>query len=431
MKMETIIVWFKTNLRLADNEVLYATYQNNAQIIPIYCFDDGHFASTPFGTKKTGYFRVNFLLQSLTSLDKNLRELNSGLVILKGRPEEEIYKLAKQYNASKVFAQQEIGIEEITTSNKVEAALSTLNCEFKTFETNCLYTEKNLPFDISELPDIFTHFRKTVEAKVKIEATLPAPTNINSPQIEQMVLPTLTELNLTKIEPDKRSVLNFKGGENEANIRLHHYFEETKAISTYKETRNGLVGPNYSSKFSAWLALGCISPKTIYKQLKGYESKFGANESTYWLFFELLWRTYFRLVMKKYGLQIFLKKGIKTNKTTSALPNHQIIEHWKNGNTGVDFIDANMRELKLTGFMSNRGRQNVASYLINDLKQDWRYGAAYFEEQLIDYDVSSNWGNWAYLAGVGNDPRSNRYFNIEKQANDYDKDKQYRNLWLK
>jgi deoxyribodipyrimidine photo-lyase len=97
----------------------------------------------------------------------------------------------------------------------------------------------------------------------------------------------------------------------------------------------------------------------------------------------------------------------------------------------VDFVDANMIELKLTGFMSNRGRQNVASYLCNDLKLDWRYGAEYFEQQLIDYDVCSNWGNWAYIAGVGNDPRSDRYFNIKKQADQYDADKHYRNLWLK
>ena len=118
--------------------------------------------------------------------------------------------------------------------------------------------------------------------------------------------------------------------------------------------------------------------------------------------------------------------------STALKINNQILfNKWQNAETGNDFIDANMLELKLTGFMSNRGRQNVASYLCNDLKLDWRYGAAYFEQQLIDYDVSSNWGNWAYLAGVGNDPRGNRAFNIEKQANDYDKNKSYRNLWLK
>jgi deoxyribodipyrimidine photo-lyase len=105
-------------------------------------------------------------------------------------------------------------------------------------------------------------------------------------------------------------------------------------------------------------------------------------------------------------------------------------EKWKNGNTGIDFVDANMIELKLTGFMSNRGRQNVASYLCHNLKLDWRYGAAYFEEQLIDYDVCSNWGNWMYVAGVGNDPRENRVFNMEKQAAMYDHDQSYRNLWL-
>jgi deoxyribodipyrimidine photo-lyase len=429
--METIIVWFKTNLRLTDNEALYAACQSNAQVIPVYCFDHSHFTKTRFETKKTGNFRAAFLLESLANLDENLRKLNSGLVILKGKPEDELYKIAESYKATKIYAQQEISHEEQATEKRVKAALQKLNCEFKTFESNCLYLENQLPFGRNELPDVFTHFRKLVEKLTKVEHPLPQPSKINTPKIEQPIFPTLQDLDLTKIEPDNRAALAFKGGETEALARLKHYFEETKAISTYKETRNGLIGANYSSKFSAWLALGCISLKTIYNELKIYEETYGENDSTYWLFFELLWRTYFRLVMKKYGHQLFLKEGIKGSKETYAIPNAQKLEQWKNGQTGVDFIDANMLELKLTGFMSNRGRQNVASYLINDLKQDWRYGAAYFEEQLIDYDVSSNWGNWAYLAGVGNDPRSNRYFNIEKQANDYDKDKQYRNLWLK
>ena len=107
-----------------------------------------------------------------------------------------------------------------------------------------------------------------------------------------------------------------------------------------------------------------------------------------------------------------------------------LFDKWINAQTGIDFIDANMLELKLTGFMSNRGRQNIASYLCHYLQLDWRYGAAYFEQQLIDYDVCSNWCNWAYLAGVGNDPRPNRVFNIDKQASDYDANKIFRKLWL-
>ena len=192
-----------------------------------------------------------------------------------------------------------------------------------------------------------------------------------------------------------------------------------------------MIGGDYSSKFSAYLAQGCLSPKMIYQELKKYERERGDNKSTYWLFFELLWRDYFRFMMKKYNNKFFQQAGIQNKGITVNKHNINQLNNWINGNTGVDFVDANMLELQQTGFMSNRGRQNVASYFCNDLKLDWRFGAAYFEQQLIDYDVCSNWGNWAYLAGVGNDPRGNRYFNIEKQASDYDKNKTFRNLWLK
>jgi deoxyribodipyrimidine photo-lyase len=127
---------------------------------------------------------------------------------------------------------------------------------------------------------------------------------------------------------------------------------------------------------------------------------------------------------------MFQTSGINSGKKISKAVSEKLLQQWITGNTEVDFIDANMNELRLTGFMSNRGRQNVASYLCHDLKLDWRIGAAYFEQQLIDYDECSNWGNWAYIAGVGNDPRPDRYFNIEKQATVYDKNKSYRKLWL-
>jgi deoxyribodipyrimidine photo-lyase len=247
--------------------------------------------------------------------------------------------------------------------------------------------------------------------------------------LDAINLPSIEDLGLLYIPIHKNAVIPFKGGETNAIARLNHYFFESKCISNYKETRNGLVGADYSSKFSAWLAMGCISPRFIYQELKKYEQQFGANESTYWLVFELLWRDYFRFMMKKYSSKFFQQVGIQNKLPSGTIPIENQLQDWINGTTGVDFVDANMNELRLTGFMSNRGRQNVASYLCNDLKIDWRFGAAYFEQQLIDYDVSSNWGNWAYLAGVGNDPRGNRYFNIEKQANDYDTNKSFRNLW--
>ncbi|MBC5840796.1 DASH family cryptochrome [Flavobacterium sp. F-380] len=429
--MKTAIVWFKTDLRLEDNEALLKAIAHGDNVLPVYCFDDSEFEITTYGYPKTGSFRAQFLLESLTDLDANLRKIGSGLLILKGRPEEEIPKIAAQYKAQKVFAKREVAYEEKQTEKKVQEALFKMRCELETLSTSTMYHAQDLPFAIKNIPDVFTQFRRKTELDATVRAVFPKPDAISSPEIPVLVLPTLEELGLDYTPIDPRAAIQFKGGETEALARLNHYFYETKNLSVYKETRNGMVGEDYSSKFSAWLALGCISPRTIYDQVKKYEEMYEANESTYWLVFELLWRDFFRFMFKKYQTKFFLYAGIKSDKPNSKSLNEKLLSQWINGATPSDFINANMIELKQTGFMSNRGRQNVASYFCNELNMDWRLGAAYFESQLIDYDACSNWGNWAYLAGVGNDPRKHRYFNIEKQAKDYDKDSVFRDLWLK
>lgn len=429
--MKRALVWFKTDLRLHDNETLIKAIAQSETIIPFYCFDESHFKTTDFGFKKTGDFRTQFLLASIVDLDSNLRAMGSGLLIVKGKPEIEIPKLVQQYKASKVFAKREVSYEEKQTETLVQTALFKLKCELETISTSTLYHAEDLPFSIKDIPDVFTNFRKKTEQDAQIRTAFDQPTHIISPEIEPIDLPSFEDLGLTFTPIDKRAAIQFKGGESQAIKRLNHFFFKSKCISKYKETRNGLIGPDYSSKFSAWLALGCISPRFIYQELKKYEAQYGENDSTYWLVFELLWRDYFRFMMKKHSVKFFQQSGIQDKDINVPEHNQQKLQGWIEGKTGVDFVDANMIELKRTGFMSNRGRQNVASYLCNDLKLDWRYGAAYFEQQLIDYDVCSNWGNWAYLAGVGNDPRGNRYFDIDKQASTYDKSKKYRKLWLK
>ena len=428
--MKNAIVWFKTDLRLHDNETLVKAIAQSDTIIPVYCFDESHFETTEFGFKKTGSFRTQFLLESLVDLDANLRAIGSGLLVVKGKPEIEIPKLVQQYKTIKVFAKREVCYEEKKTEALVQAELFKLRCELQTFSTSTLYHAEDLPFSIKDIPDVFTNFRKKTEKDAVIRNAFDEPVKINSPEIPPLQLPSFEDLNLESLAIDKRAAIHFKGGETAAIARLNHYFFESKSISKYKETRNGMVGADYSSKFSAWHALGCISPRFIVQELKRYEVEFEANESTYWMVFELLWRDYFRFMMKKYNAKFFQQAGIQEKGIPINKHNQHQLQDWIDGKTGSDFVDANMIELKLTGFMSNRGRQNVASYLCHDLKLDWRFGAAYFEHQLIDYDVCSNWGNWAYLAGVGNDPRGNRYFNIEKQAQDYDKNKAFRNLWL-
>jgi deoxyribodipyrimidine photo-lyase len=199
-------------------------------------------------------------------------------------------------------------------------------------------------------------------------------------------------------------------------------------LKEYFEIRNGMLGEGYSSKFSPWLALGCISPRRIWKEAQRYEKERTKNKSTYWLVFELTWRDFFVYMTESYGAKIFVPGGITGDKTPWHGSRAEL-EKWKEGRTGDPLVDANMRELKATGFMSNRGRQNVASYLIFDLGVDWRYGAAHFEELLLDHDPCSNWGNWVAAAGLTGQ-RVNK-FNTRKQLSDYDPKREYVNHWLK
>ena len=296
-----------------------------------------------------------------------------------------------------------------------------------------LYYTADLPFPIHHTPDTFTQFRKEVERFVSVRSPLPAPTepfNSLTVRIEAGEIPRLEDFGLLGTEDESQGSSIFKGGETAGFERLQQFIWESKSIHTYKQTRNGLLGEDYSSKFSAWLSQGCLSPKLIFQEIKKFEEQEGANDSTYWLFFELMWRDFFRFMAKKHGNKIFLKGGVKEEVNEAWTDDQSLLQRWVDGETGVPFIDANMKELKRTGFMSNRGRQNVASFLGKDLNVNWQLGADYFESILIDYDPCSNYGNWNYIAGVGSDPRENRYFNIITQAKRYDPQGTYVKHWL-
>ena len=211
--------------------------------------------------------------------------------------------------------------------------------------------------------------------------------------------------------------------------RLFDYIWQTHAIQTYKETRNGLLVWNDSSKLSPFLSLGVISARQIYREIKKYERQVTANESTYWMIFELLWRDYFKFFSLKYGAQIFHEEGVRKNQQYSPSPDELLFQSWCEGKTEDAFINANMKELLQTGWMSNRGRQNAASYLVHNLYLPWTWGAQYFEKMLIDYDPDLNWGNWLYLSGNGSDPRA-RQFNPTRQAEIYDPQGAYQKKWL-
>ncbi len=429
MDDKKILVWFKNDLRLSDNETWFRASKEGTQVTPMYIFDPRQFKKQELGFPKTGVFRAQYLLESVAALQNELREKGSDLLIFNGFPELIIPEFALKHGYASVFAAEEVTNEELSITEKLEKELNKTNVSLRLFWTSTLIHFEDIPWPIQRLPDTFTQFRKEVERESEVRPLFELPVLRTAEQGEAEQLPTLEDLGLTDLNTDARTVITYRGGEAEARKRLNEYLWEKDLLRQYKETRNGLIGSDYSSKFSLALAHGCISAKTIYYEVKKYESARIQNDSTYWLVFELLWRDYFRFVAKKYGSKIFQLSGIRESAHVWKI-NKKWFEKWRLGETGVRFIDANMKELLHTGFMSNRGRQNVASYLTKDLKINWTWGASWFESQLIDYDPCSNWLNWAYVAGVGNDPREDRYFKIESQVKKYDPRGVYINQWL-
>jgi deoxyribodipyrimidine photo-lyase len=427
-KKQKGLIWFRNDLRVHDNESLTNAIVENETVIAAYYFDPRHYEETSFHFKKTEKFRAKFLIESVMALKQNLEKLNIPLLVYHQKPEDSIPEILAQNEINSVYFQGEWASEEIEVLENIKLKVSD-SVAFKSTYNQFLFHPESIPFDIPSIPNVFTQFRNQCEKStiVRDEITV-QPMSKKNWTTNETVIPTMETLGFTDFETDSRTAFPFRGGEDEAMKRLQNYFWETKKLSVYKLTRNGLIGTNFSSKFSPWLANGSISAKTIYWEIVKYEQQIGKNESTYWLIFELIWRDYFKYVSMKNGNSIFKIGGI-LDKKYDWKTNPSDINNWINGNTQEPFVNANMIELQQTGWMSNRGRQNVASYFAKSLLLDWRIGAAYFEAMLIDYDVHSNYGNWMYVSGVGNDPRD-RKFNIKLQAENYDGQSKFQKLWL-
>jgi deoxyribodipyrimidine photo-lyase len=423
----TSLIWFRNNLRISDNISLFKAMYHHEKVIAVYFFDPKYFKIDAFGYKKTAKFRAKFLIETVADLKRNLADVNITLLTYFKSPEEELPKICEEFSVSTIYTQKEWTDEEIKTNSLLKRVLQ--NVKFVEDFDQFLYHPNSVSKDFSNIPDVFTTFRKGIEKKVTIESEISVSKLTETNLIDtKTAIPTLKDLGFEDFQTNRNSAFPFRGGETEALKRLDYYLFETKKVSVYKNTRNGLVGIDYSTKFSPWLANGSVSAKTIYWKIKQFEKEFGSNESTYWVIFELIWRDYFKYISLKYGSKIFKIEGI-LEVSYHWNTNSKVIENWIEGKTKDDFVNAHMIELKETGWMSNRGRQNVASYFAKELLQDWRIGAAYFESMLLDYDVHSNYGNWMYVSGVGNDPRD-RKFNTQLQAQNYDSNHKFRNLWL-
>lgn len=425
----TGLVWFRNDLRINDQQSLFRASENHHNVIALYCFDPRHYAETNYGFKNTERFRANFLIESIQNLQKNLKKrLNISLLVFQEKPEIQIPKLLQDYNITDVYSQKEWTSEEFSIYKQLKQENPGTN--FHSYFDQFLYHPKDISYGFKDIPEVYTQFRKKVEKESAVRKCFTLPRKKGNANLlsAPSKIPSLQDLGLENFKKDPCSAFSFQGGEDAAWQRLESYFWKTKNLSHYKKTRNGLLGTDYSSKLSAWLANGSISARQVYWEVKKYEKEIEKNQSTYWLIFELLWRDYFKYISLKHGNAIFKLQGIKKS-NLKWKNDREAFESWINGQTKQDFVNANMKEIAATGFMSNRGRQNVNSFWAKELLQDWRIGTAYFESLLIDYDVHSNWGNWMYNSGVGNDPRD-RKFNNKSQAERYDASGKYRQTWL-
>ncbi|PRO67018.1 DASH family cryptochrome [Alkalicoccus urumqiensis] len=419
------LIWLRKDLRIHDHAPLQAALASGDPAAAAFVFDRRQEERTEAGFIRMDEKRERFLVEGLLEMHQQAGRIGVPLLLSSGDPVQEIRTWCQEYPVKHIRAYRLSGTEETDDEKAVQQLAEEMGVQVTWYEGETLLYSEDLPF--SSLPKSFTGFRKKVE-----QADLqPAP----EAEFPQEQAPMFLEEHADSGEElmrryrDNRSETLVRGGEVEALRRLRQYLFESRDVLEYKERRNGMLVFNDSSKLSPWLAQGSLSPRRLYRELKRFEEEVEANESTYWLWFELLWRDYFHFLLKEHGSRLFAASGIQSLPVEWSRE-AELFHVWCDGETGYPLVDAAMKELQATGYMSNRARQNTASFLTKNLGIDWRWGAAWFESHLIDYDPASNYGNWQYVAGIGTDMREFRAFHVVKQGKRYDAKGNFVRRWL-
>jgi deoxyribodipyrimidine photo-lyase len=405
MKSKKILVWFRNDLRLHDNEMLVEAIAKSDSILPVYFFDPNYIEYTPEAEIKPGNSRVQFLIESVAALREALQAVGGNLLVINGRPEDHIPNLVEQYEIAEVYHHREVATKETTVSSTVEDLLWKLKINLKHFIGHTLYNKEDLPFPIKDIPDVFAQFKKKTERDAIVKDCFLSPSVVNVVEVEEWG--DVPAYSFIEGAP--------AGGEKAGIAHLRSLFEEGADIYL-KSNPRAQDRQVYSSQLSPWLATGCLSPRKVYWAVKNAEHKFGTNSNFSHLILGLLWRDYFRFMFKKHNISFFSEVQPDDIKHDFTAEEYVLqLQLWKDAKTGHGLVDKYMTELNETGFITHAGRLLVATFLIYILKLNWIDGAAYFEEKLIDYAPASNLGNWANVAIGGKDPRSKNTFDLDKQ----------------
>lgn len=407
MGKRTILVWFRNDLRIHDNEILLRAVERGQQIVPVYCFDPRHFAQTKFGTRKTGALRAAFLLENVLALRQSLMRLGGDLVIAFGPPEDVLPKLAKKHGVDEVYHHREVAYEETFISARVEEALWQMQINLRHFIGHTLYHKEDLPFPIKDIPDAFAIFKKKTERESTIRPQLVTPHEITVPEdLDVGHVPDLADLGFSEVEIQLTLAgLPCPGGESAALDRMERFL-----FGQHSEMDYACLSP--------YIAVGALSPNTLYHAAKEAERTTLDRKRVEQINLKLLWRDYYRFMFKKHGNRFFRPAGI-TGQPLDSRDNDADFDRWKNGNTGHPIVDRAMRQLNGTGRIPHHERLILASYLVHEIQGNWLRGAAWFEEKLLDYNPANNYGNWAHVAGVGSSVKDNRPVDFRKLSTQF------------
>jgi deoxyribodipyrimidine photo-lyase len=395
------IFWFRRDLRLEDNHGLYEALANSKAVLPIFIFDKMILDELPQDDA-----RVTFIYECLVEINTKLQKINKSLAVFYGKPEDIFEQIIADNNLEAVYTNHDYEPYALKRDTELKSFFDQKSISFQTFKDQVVFERNEVVKDDGTPYVVYTPFSKKWKEKLK-----------NNP-IENYKSEALLE----KIAPHSYPFIGLNDfGFKESTIKVRPYDITKNIIENYTDTRN-FPAVDKTSYASVHLRFGTISTRKLVQ----YAAKF--EDETYLK--ELIWREFFMQILWHFPNTVHNSFRPKYD-AIQWKNNEDLFKKWCQGKTGYPIVDAGMRQLNKTGYMHNRVRMVVASFLTKHLLIDWRWGETYFAQKLLDYEQSSNVGNWQWAAGSGVDAAPYfRIFNPTEQVKKFDKDLKYIKKWV-
>lgn len=402
MQEKVSIFWFRRDLRLDDNVGLLESLKGDLRVLPIFIFDSEILEKLPEDDA-----RVTFIFNTLQDMRKELQEVDSSLAMYHGKPIDIFEDLLEKYDVAKVVTNRDYEPYAKERDKEIQDLLKEHEVDFETYKDQVFFEKDEVVKSDGDPYVVYTPYMKLwKETFKKTDLTIHYTSQYLDNFIKNSRLPNLSLKDI---------------GFKKSNIEVPEYDVTPTLIQNYEATRN-YPAKDATSRLGPHLRFGTVSVRKMLKKA------IAEKNEVYWQ--ELIWREFFMQILWHFPNTVTDAFKAKYDRIEWR-NNEDEFELWKQGKTGYPMVDAGMRQLNESGFMHNRVRMLVGSFLCKHLLVDWRWGEAYFAEKLLDYEMSSNVGNWQWVAGSGVDAAPYfRIFNPTTQIDDYDKDHKYLKQWI-